>query len=265
MIQHHFMETAIKAAVNAGTVLVEHYGKVRTQQTKESLRDVVTEVDQLSETAVISVLQSNTPEYGILSEEKGFIGAKTSDFWVVDALDGTINYIHNIPLFCVSIAFIKNGKAVVGAIYNPLSEDLYYGAETIGCYKNQHKLAVTPTLLTQSLTAAAFSGKALAPQQRHLEYQVFGQVNDASQGCLRTGSAAMNLAYVAEGKLGGCWGKANKTWDIEAGLLLAKLAGAEIHEIPIPNHPLIKSYIAAAPTCFGSLMDLVVPSLSMPQ
>jgi myo-inositol-1(or 4)-monophosphatase len=262
MIHHHFMETAIKAAVNAGTVLVEHYGKVRNQHTKESLRDIVTEVDQLSEAAVISILQTENPEYGILTEEKGFIGPKTSDFWVVDALDGTINYIHNLPLFCVSIAFIKNGKAIVGAIYNPLSEDLYYGGETLGCYKNQHKLAITPTLLTHSLTAAAFSGKALAPQHRHLEYQVFGQVNDASQGCLRTGSAAMNLAYVAEGKLGGCWGKANKTWDIEAGLLLAKLSGAQTQETPIPGHPLLKNYIAAAPTCFDSLSELVSPSLT---
>ena len=255
------MEVAIKAAVDSGTVLIEHYGKVKTQKTKESLRDVVTEVDQMSESAVLTVLNEKTPSFGVLTEEKGFLGPESTDYWVVDALDGTINYIHQIPLFCVSIAFVKNGVPVVSAIYNPLAEDLYYGADGVGAFKNQSRLSVSEISISEAVMAGAFSGKARSPMNRPNEFQIFGKINDLSQGCLRTGSAGMNLAYVAEGKFGGCWGTANKVWDVAAGLHLADLAGAQIYQKSMEDG-LLKSYVAAAPKCFEVLLDQVKPIIS---
>ncbi len=253
MTQNATLEIAINAAVTAGNALLQHYGTGLHPQQKESLRDLVTEVDTLSEQEIINIIREKDPIHGILTEEQGFIGPKTDDYWVVDALDGTINFIHEIPLFCVSIAFIQNKKPIVGAIYNPLSEELYYGATGIGCFKNQISLKRNDCPLSQSLLAQAFSGKAYDPQNRLKEFETFGRLNDLSQGCLRTGSAAMNLAYVADGKLGGCFGKANKFWDIAAGLLFAELAGATISYTLVDTEKHLIDYIAAAPTCYQEL------------
>ena len=192
-----------------------------------------------------------------MTEEQGQIGRLDNSYWIVDALDGTVNYIHEIPLFCVSVAFVKNGHPVTGAIYNPLSEDLYYGLENIGCFKNQKKLSIKDYPLSSSLTAAAFSGKAYDKKDRSSEFELFGNINDLSQGCLRTGSAAMNLAYVSSGNFGACWGKANKFWDIAAGLLFAELSGAVVKFYVVDDKKHLVNYLAATPKCWNKLEPIV--------
>lgn len=255
------LETAIQSAVKAGDILIQHYGKVQGQKQKESLRDVVTEVDQLAEAEIVRILQKNTPQFGILTEENGFVSPETDSYWIVDALDGTANFIHNIPFFGVSVAFIQNQKPVAGAIYNPLSEELYYGEVGIGCFKNQKRLHITDASLSQSLLSQAFSGKSYLPEKRIEEFMLFGELNDKSQGCLRTGSAAINLAYVADSKLGGCFGKATKFWDIAAGLLFAELAGASVRFewADASRHQV--NFLAAAPTCFKELQPILINRL----
>ena len=137
-----FLEIAITAAVGGGNILLQNSGKIIKSSKKESLRDIVTEIDLLSEQEIVKIILSSNDKYGLLTEEQDEIGRLDNSYWIVDALDGTINYIHQIPLFSVSVAFIKNEEPVVGAVYNPLSEDLYYGLESIGCFKNQKKLSI---------------------------------------------------------------------------------------------------------------------------
>jgi len=222
------LEIAIKAAVDAGELLMNNYGKIHETKNKESLRDIVSEVDRLSENKVVSLLQEFDPNSCILTEESGMIGNVSSEMWIVDALDGTVNYIHNVPLFCVSISYWVDGVPQIGVIYNPYAKEVYYAENGKGCFLNQRKLSTEKIDISMGISSMAFSGRAYNPSKRSCEFQIFGDLNDISQGCLRTGSAAMNLAYIANGKFSLAIGKANKLWDVAAGMVIAKEAGASL-------------------------------------
>jgi myo-inositol-1(or 4)-monophosphatase len=243
------LEIGMSAAVAAGKLLVDRYHDNLSVSQKESLRDVVTEVDRLAEQRIIEIIRSASGSEPMVTEESGDVAGVDGDgHWVIDALDGTVNYVNRIPFFAVSVAFVEEGRATVGVVYNPMQSDLYYGAEGLGAFKNQAPLVNQDGPPEESLFAAAFSGKSHDPAARPEEFLLFGQINDSTRGCLRTGSAAMNLALVAEGRLGGCWGKANKLWDMAGGLLLAGLAGARVATVEVdPNRHLI-SYLATAPS-----------------
>lgn len=242
------LEIAINAAVSAGDLLMDHYGKVYGIKNKESLRDVVSEIDELSESKVMSILQESDPGCTVLTEEKGLIGPDSDSRWIVDALDGTVNYIHNIPFFCVSISYWVDNRPSIGAIYNPYSGDIYYAEKGVGCFVNQKRLHLLDVELGNNLTAMAFSGKAYNPSMRSTEFGIFGQLNDLSQGCLRTGSAAMNLSYLSHGKFSLVMGKANKLWDVAAGLLIAEEAGADVKFNMTDKQKHLVDYIAATPS-----------------
>ena len=144
---------------------------------------------------------------------------------------------------------------MIGVIYSPLFDEIYYGAENIGVFKNQKAIRVHDKKPSDSLFTVSFSGKNYDPQRRNEEFIMFAEINDSTRGCLRTGSAALNLAYMAEGKFGGCWGKANKLWDISAGLAIAKLAGAQIFTQEVDAKKHLANYIAAPQQNFDFLKD----------
>ncbi len=242
------LEIAINAAVSAGDLLMEHYGKIHETKNKESLRDIVSEIDTLSESKVISSLKEYDPNCTILTEESGLIGPESDSKWIVDALDGTVNYIHNVPLFCVSISYWVDNKPSIGVIYNPHSSEIFYAEKGVGCFVNRQRLRLEDCKLEDGLTAMAFSGKAHKPDMRPTEFGIFGQLNDLSQGCLRTGSAAMNLGYLSYGKFSLVVGKANKLWDVAAGLLIAEEAGATVKFNIIDKKNHLIDYIASTPS-----------------
>jgi myo-inositol-1(or 4)-monophosphatase len=252
------LKVALKAAVEAGNTLIEHNKDNLKVSKKESLRDIVTEIDKIAEREIINVLKDFNSEITILTEESGISkGKKDNLTWVVDALDGTVNYVNNLQYYGVSIALLENNTPIVGVIFNPITEELYYGAEGIGVFKNQKQISVLNKPFEEGLFTVAFSGKNHDPANRTEEFLTFGEVNDSSRGCLRTGSAAMNLAYLAEGKFSGCWGKANKNWDISAGILLAKLAGAKIIFSDKNEESNLVSYLAAVPSSWEILYEKV--------
>ncbi len=252
------LETAIRAAVAAGDILIRHYHEKVDATCKESLRDIVTEIDRMAESCVIDILRGARSDESIITEERGSVsGSEDNGFWLVDALDGTVNFVNHIPFFCVSIAYIEDRQPVLGAVYNPMASDLYYGAEGIGVFRNQSPIKVKNRSGSESLFAVAFSGKNHDPERRKDEFGIMADINDSSRGCLRTGSAAMNLAFLAEGRLGGCWGKANKFWDIAAGLLLVRLAGASLRYTCVDPEKMLVSYVASNPLAWAFLNDRV--------
>jgi len=257
------LESAITAVVAAGNILALYRQDVfhKFLTTKESFRDIVTEIDRYAETKIVEILSTATPNIPILSEESGVIGAGhlKNIFWVIDPLDGTVNYVNHIPLFAVSIALIEEQEPVAGVVYNPALNELYYGVEGGHAYKNKQRIRVKNGEPNELLFAAAFSGKNYNPSERQNEFLAFGKINDGTRGCLRTGSAAMNLCYVADGRFGGCWGKANKLWDIAAGLLLAKLSGARVGYRIVDKDKRLVNYVSAAPTAW----DFVTQELDL--
>lgn len=254
MKQEHNLESAITAAVAAGNILAEHNKDIfyKFPTIKESFRDIVTEIDRYAEAKIVEILSSATPTIPILSEESGIIGARhlKNTFWVIDPLDGTVNYFNHIPFYAVSIALMEREKPVVGVVYNPALNELYYGVEGENVYKNNQRIQVKSGKADELLFATAFSGKNYSPLERQSEFLTFGKVNDSTRGCLRTGSAAMNLCYVADGRFGGCWGKANKLWDIAAGLLLTKLSGAHVKYNIVDKKRYLVNYVSTVPAVF---------------
>lgn len=255
------MEVAIAAAMRAGRELIDCFGDQISIIEKESHRDIASEADFIAEDSAIEVIQSHYPNSRIFSEERGEIGDPTAqDYWIIDALDGSVNYIHQVPLFSVSVAYFSQGQVQAGSVYVPLADDIYYAAKDRGAFKNKSKLCVRDISSTESLFSASFSGRAFDRNLREQEFLAFGRVNDASCGCLRTGSAAINLVYLAEGKFNGCWGKAAKNWDIAAGLLIAQEAGALVRVTQASFNGELLNYIAAPKLNFQFLSDQVSSS-----
>lgn len=254
------LEIAIHAAVAAGNILNNHVGDAfhLTRVRKESFRDIATEADMYAEKKIIEMIQQkdNSP---IVSEEAGVVGDldEKRGYWVVDPLDGTVNYAHRMPFYAVSIAYMEDGVPVVGAIYNPTLNELFYGAKGLGVYKNHNKISVIDRKPEDSLFAISFSGKKYDNEVRPQEFANFREINDKTMGCLRTGSAALNLAYLAEGRLGGCVGRFNKIWDVAAGFIIAELAGAKVDYQADKKEKFLLSYTAVVPQSESFLKKII--------
>lgn len=240
------LKTAISLAVKSGKLLKDNYGNLFRENQKESPRDVVSEIDIISEKMIINSLKELYPNDSILSEELGYFHKNENSIWIIDALDGTVNYLNNIPMFCVSIAYWKENKPLIGVIYNPISTELYYAADGLGSFLNQKKISFSSKPFNQSLSAMSFSGKAFSVENRKKEFKIFGEVNDITRGCLRTGSAGLNLCYLSDSKLGLCIGKANKLWDIAAGIVIALQAGVTVNFSIIDDKRYLVDFVAGS-------------------
>lgn len=240
------LKTAISLVVKCGNFLKENYGISYIEKQKESKRDIVTELDISSEKIVLDKLNELYPEDSTLSEELGYFRRDETSLWIIDALDGTVNFINNIPVFCVSIAYWKNYKPLIGAVYNPISSELYYASNEIGAFLNQKKISFTHKNCDDVLSAMSFSGKAFSKNDRHKEFNIFGAINDITRGCLRTGSAGLNLCYLSQSRLGICLGKANKLWDVAAGFVIATQSGAKLKYNIIDPKSFLVDFIAGS-------------------
>ncbi len=243
---------ALKVASQAGETLREGFGSVHATRLKqEGLRDIVTRWDEEVEAAAINLLRESAPEIPILSEETRAEASVTESprFWALDPLDGTVNLAHGIPWFGVSLGLVEAGRPVLGVIHLPMSDDIYYGGEGLGAYRNHQPLRVAASRPEVGLFAAAIGNHSLGTEDRSAIWSRFGRVNDRSRGCLRTGSAVVNLTWLAEGRLQGVFGVGVRLWDCVAGLALAQAAGAEISLTIHPADPTRLDFVAAASGC----------------
>ena len=219
---------AIRTAVAAGKLVRDLRQELTAVKQKGvSPRDVVSQVDIVAEDLARQILQKEFPADAILGEERGPSGSGQRT-WLLDPIDGTVNYVFGLPVAATSVALLEGERVLAGAVYNPFTNDLYYAATGFGAFVNAQRLEVRSSSFEEGLYAAAFSNRADSSERRAREFRLFQSVNDATRGCLRTGSAAMNLCYVAAGKLSGAWGVQGKAWDIAAGLIIAQEAGARV-------------------------------------
>ncbi len=219
------LTVAIEAAKEAGKLLKENVGKISSIERKGGeATNLVTEVDRQSEQLIHSILRSHYPDFGFLGEESGAHEHQSEYRWIVDPLDGTVNYAHALPLYSVSIALEYNGEVVVGVIYDPSHDELYAAVKGQGAYLNNERISVSKTsVLIESLLVTGFPYDV----RKELEYHLkpFREFLIEGQAIRRLGSAALDLAYVACGRFDGFWeGKLNP-WDMAAGVLLVTEAG----------------------------------------
>lgn len=216
---------AIELAKKAGKLLREGYSKKKTIAYKGDL-NLVTEFDLRSEELIVSSLRENFPGEGILAEEGG-LQVSGEGQWLIDPLDGTTNFAHNIPFFAVSIAFVQSQKPLLGVIFDPMRDELFHAEAGQGVWLNAAPLRVsTLEKLTESLLVTGFPYDRNTHHDNNLAH--FAAFSLRALGVRRMGSAAMDLAYVAAGRFEGYWELRLSPWDWAAGMLMVKEAGGKI-------------------------------------
>lgn len=220
-------QIATRAALEAGKILKERLGDVRTIDYKAAF-NIVTDVDKASEAKIFSIILDEFPEDDVLAEESGFTKGQTSKRrWLIDPLDGTTNYAHTYPFFSISIALEEDGKRILGVVYNPMTDELFRAEPGEGAWLNDERLFVSDAKeLSTSLLATGFPPDTQKAARSNILQ--FKTLTDQTHGVRRDGSAALDLCFVACGRLDGFWEMKLAPWDIGAGSLIVEEAGGRV-------------------------------------
>jgi len=226
--EKRFLNTAIKVARLAGKVILDHLGKISKRDINLKLTsDFVTSADRESERMIIDTIKKDFPYHHILAEESLKESAGKEYRWIIDPLDGTTNYIHGYPVFSVSIALEYKGEIIVGVIFDPLRDELFFAEKGKGAFLNGNPVRLSSTVALQDsliTTGFPFRRKDMIDPYLKLFKNFFLKVSDLR----RAGSAALDLAYLACGRCDGFFEIGLSPWDIAAGSLLIKEAGGVV-------------------------------------
>ena len=224
-----WLDIATEAALAGGSVLQYYWGNLTQIQEKGRSGDLVTEADKASEAAVMAVMERHLPSHhSVLAEESGQRGDRQGRFlWAIDPLDGTTNYTHQYPFCAVSIGLLVDQVPALGVVYDPIQEELFRGATGLGATLNRQPMRVSTTSnLAQSLLVTGFAYDRRETIDNN--YAEFCHFTHLTQGVRRGGSASIDLAYVACGRLDGYWERGLSPWDITAGIVLVREAGGKV-------------------------------------
>jgi myo-inositol-1(or 4)-monophosphatase len=240
------MGVAREVILEAGSFLTDNLGlELEGGAEAKGRNDFVTEVDRQSERLITERLLSEFPEIGVYAEESGAAGS-TESFWVIDPLDGTTNFIHGYPAFAVSIALYERGETVLGLVYDPLKEELFEAAKNAGAFMNGSRIAVSSAKkLADALLGTGFPFSV--PHFIDPYLMTFKELFLGSRGIRRAGSAALDLAHVAAGRLDGFWELYLKPWDMAAGALIVVESGGMVTDFFGGGEYLSAGHIVAAP------------------
>jgi myo-inositol-1(or 4)-monophosphatase len=217
---------AINLARDAGRLLAGKFNSKLEIHYKGEI-NLVTEADKMSEDLIIAAINSSFPDHGILSEESPAQNSQAMLRWIIDPLDGTTNYAHGYPIFCVSIALEKEGVVVLGVIYDPLRDDMFVAERGKGAYLNGKKMNVSKTVnLSRSLLATGFPYDIRESKVNNLNH--FNLMAMEAQAIRRAGAAALDIAYLACGRFDGFWELKLMPWDMAASCLMVEEAGGII-------------------------------------
>jgi myo-inositol-1(or 4)-monophosphatase len=261
---HPMLNTAVKAARRAGNIIIRATRNLDIVAVREkAANDFVSEVDREAERAIISTLHEAYPGHAILAEESGAKGA--SEYrWIVDPLDGTTNFLHGFPHFAVSIALEHRGIVTQAVIYDPSRNDLFTASRGRGAFLNEARIRVTKRLhLRGGLVGTGFPFKEVVNIEAYLA--MLRDMMKSTAGVRRAGSATLDLAYVAAGRLDGFWELGLSPWDVAAGSLLVTEAGGLVGDLE-GNEGWMESgnIVAGSPKVFGELLQILAPHLTPP-
>jgi len=225
------MDFAIDLAKDAGKLLLQKFGHLRSgEMGYKGKRNLVTVADTDTEKMIIERIRKAYPEHGILAEESEAVRTDSESVWIIDPLDGTVNYAHGFPTFSVSIAFAVRWRIDVGVVYSPYTDELFYAERGGGAFFNGSKMSVSETDdLSRALLATGFA--YIREFTEHNNLSNFNRLNLKAEGVRRLGSAALDLAYLAAGRLDGFWELFLSPWDVAAGSLLVEEAGGVVTDI----------------------------------
>jgi len=254
---HPMLNIAVKAARRAGAIIIRAaLGGTPLEVRAKKANDFVTQVDRAAEQAVIEVVRNAYPSHAILAEESGRLEGGNAEYcWIVDPLDGTTNFIHGFPQYCVSVAVQHRGATEHAVVYDPAKNELFTASRGRGAFLNDRRIRVSRCRrLEDALVGTGFPFKELSriePYVRQLRRLMTG-----SSGVRRAGSAALDLAYVASGRLDAFWEMGLSAWDMAAGALLIQEAGGLVGDFSGEADYLESGDIAAGtPKVFSQLLQ----------
>jgi myo-inositol-1(or 4)-monophosphatase len=257
---HGMVNIAVRAARRAGEIMVRQLNQLESLRVVEkSPNEFVTQVDQAAEAAIIETIREYYPDHAILAEESGAVGENEYQ-WIIDPLDGTTNYVHGFPVFSVSIAVARNGEIEHGVVYDPLRQEIFSASRGQGAQLDGRRIRVSKrTTIQQSLVATGFPYRAnLKYLDRYLE--MLKAVMLESAGVRRPGSAALDLCYVAAGRVDAFFEFGLSKWDIAAGTLMIREAGGRISDF-LGTDGFLESgnVVAGNPKTYAALSKLLSP------
>ena len=245
-------------ARGAGEILRSAYGKAHQVRFKSRI-DPVTDTDQRSEAYLLEQIGKKFPDDTIVAEESGQLNGQHTHRWIIDPLDGTVNFSHDVPIFSVSIAYAEGNRLLLGAVYDPMRDEMFSAERGQGAYLNGERLAVSESQeLLHSLLVTGFPYDILTTPSNNL--QNFINFSLRTQGVRRLGSAAQDLCYVAAGRFDGYWEGLLKIWDLAAGALVVEEAGGMITALDGSPEYFKPPYgvIAANPFIHPQMLELLI-------
>jgi myo-inositol-1(or 4)-monophosphatase len=268
MFMQAMLNVAVRAARAGGAVITRASADLEAVKiSRKAINDFVTETDHESEEAIIEVLSQAYPTHGFWAEESGRVhgNAKSEFTWIIDPLDGTTNFIHGLPIYCVSIAVMHKGSIQHAVVYDPCRNDLFTASKGGGAFLNNRRIRVSKRIrLSDSLIGTGFPNQPGADYERYLK--MFSKVMQSTVGVRRPGAAALDLAYVAAGYYDGFFESGLHPWDMAAGSLLVLEAGGLVGNFRGEADYLEqKEVIAGAPKVFGELIKVLSPFSLVPE
>ncbi|MCH9799017.1 MAG: inositol monophosphatase [Betaproteobacteria bacterium] len=260
---HPMLTNAVKAARQAGDIInfaSRDLGQLKIQT--KSFNDFVSEVDQAAEKAIIDTLKSAYPDHGFLGEEGGDINETAENIWIIDPLDGTTNFLHSFPQYCVSIALQQKGVITQAVIYDPVHNDLFTATKGRGAFLNDKRIRVGSRIkLQEALISTGFPFREFSYLDTYMD--MFKDMIKSTTGIRRPGSAALDLAYVAAGFSDGFFELNLSAWDIAAGALLVQEAGGIVGDFE-GNESWLQTgnIVAANPKVFAQMLQVLAPHLT---
>ncbi len=259
---HALLNVAVMAAHSGGDTLIRNLNKLDKIKVEQKGRnDFVSEADRQAEQAVIATIKKHYPEHSILAEESGAQGE--SDYtWIIDPLDGTTNYLHRFPVFCVSVGLRHKGRLEHGVVYDPMRQELFTASRGQGAHLDGRRIRVSKNiLLERALIGTGFpfreSNRSLPPYMKMLEKAI---TNTA--GVRRAGAAALDLCYVAAGRLDAFWETGLSIWDLAAGALIIREAGGIISGLDGSEGFLESGHVlTGSPKIYSALAKLFGPDI----
>jgi myo-inositol-1(or 4)-monophosphatase len=253
------LNIAVRAARRAGEVIVRSLNRLESLTIASKGRnDFVTEVDRAAEQEIIGIIHRHYPEHAILAEESGRSG-EHGTLWIIDPLDGTTNFLHGFPVFAVSIACQIKGRLEHAVIYDPMRQELFTASRGAGAHLDNHRMRVSKArTLDGALISTGFPYRA---NMRHLDSYLgmLRAVTEQAAGVRRPGAAALDLAYVAAGRVDGFWEIGLSPWDTAAGTLLIQEAGGRVGTLTGAEYTQAGHIVAGTPKVYAALLEALAP------
>ncbi|MBF0628189.1 MAG: inositol monophosphatase [Magnetococcales bacterium] len=257
------MNVAVRTARKAGILAREWFDRRHELEVKnKGKNDLVTSADLMVEEEILHQLKKAYPRYGLLAEEKGGMLTPDRPCWIVDPIDGTLNFAHGLPHFAISIALSEGGNLVGGLVYDPIRDELFVAERGRGAYLNDRRIRVVRGQgLNGALLATGFPHRR--PERLPAYLKAFGAFFDVVADQRRLGSAALDLAYVAAGRYDGFWESGLAPWDLAAGVLLVREAGGLVSDFANGEEFLTSGNVVAAPDSLHGAMREIIQQAGM--